>query len=248
MSELSDEARVVLDSARKASAPTEADRARIRAALAASLGPSPSPGSAAEPGRVAAGSSAAISGLKLAVAIALVGGMGMGAATWRHFSTRGVPADLSLPAPQAPLQVRVEAPLPAEPPPAPAPERPRARPAPALAPSPRFAPLDLRGEGPSPEPPSPGAPEGGLADELRLLKAAHRSLRSDPSRSLELLEEHARRFPRGALLEERMAARVAALCALRRAEDARRQARELLAENPQSPYAARLREPCAEER
>ncbi len=48
--------------------------------------------------------------------------------------------------------------------------------------------MDLRDEGPSPEPPSLGAPEGGFTGGLRLLEAAQRSLGSDPSRPLELLE------------------------------------------------------------
>jgi hypothetical protein len=59
------------------------------------------------------------------------------------------------------------------------------------------------------------------------------------------LDEHARRFPRGALSEERDAARVLALCAQGRAPDARASASAFVAANPRSPFAAQVRRACA---
>jgi hypothetical protein len=59
------------------------------------------------------------------------------------------------------------------------------------------------------------------------------------------LDEHARRFPRGALAEEREAARVLALCAQGRASEARASASAFVASNPRSPFAAQVRRSCA---
>jgi hypothetical protein len=59
------------------------------------------------------------------------------------------------------------------------------------------------------------------------------------------LDEHARRFPRGALSEEREAAKVMALCAEGRASDARASASAFVAANPRSPFAAQVRRSCA---
>src|SRR5688500_15389498 len=53
-----------------------------------------------------------------------------------------------------------------------------------------------------------------IAEEAALLRGAHTSLASgDGTSAMRALDEHARRFPRGALAEEREAARVMALCA-----------------------------------
>ena len=67
----------------------------------------------------------------------------------------------------------------------------------------------------------------------------------NPSKALQLLDDHARRFPRGTLREERIAARVHALCALGRRSEASEEAETFLAETPQSPYASRVRDSCA---
>ncbi|HVR20495.1 MAG TPA: hypothetical protein VMS65_12380 [Polyangiaceae bacterium] len=95
----------------------------------------------------------------------------------------------------------------------------------------------------------PGAvPTGAasLAEETRLLQAAQRELaRKNTSVALALLDEHATRFPRGALAQERSAARVLALCDLGRSGDARRAAQAFIRSAPQSPLVPRLRASCA---
>lgn len=64
-----------------------------------------------------------------------------------------------------------------------------------------------------------------LDEESKLLAAAQNFLRSDaPAQALARLEQHRRRFPHGALAQEREAARVAALCALGRTSEADRAA------------------------
>ena len=60
-----------------------------------------------------------------------------------------------------------------------------------------------------------------------------------------LRDEHASRFPRGALAEERSAARVLALCDLGRALEARGAAEAFVRASPNSPLVPRLRGSCA---
>ncbi|MGC4122313.1 MAG: hypothetical protein QM765_48575 [Myxococcales bacterium] len=66
----------------------------------------------------------------------------------------------------------------------------------------------------------------------------------DAAGALELLDEHVRSFPRGALREEQVAARVQALCALGRVPEARSETVRFLADHPHSPYATKLRAAC----
>jgi hypothetical protein len=77
--------------------------------------------------------------------------------------------------------------------------------------------------------------------ELALLQEAHGALRmNDGARALRLLDEHARRFPSGVLAEESEAARVFALRAVGRTEEARDVAARFLREHPRSPLAPRV--------
>ncbi|WP_434424105.1 RNA polymerase sigma factor [Nannocystis pusilla] len=107
--------------------------------------------------------------------------------------------------------------------PAPAPRPPDPTPAPVIAatPAPAAAPA-----------PGPDA----LAREVALLDQA-RLVAADPPRALELLAEHARQFPRGALADAREAARIGALCRQGQVEAAEAAARELLAGYPASSIA-----------
>lgn len=59
------------------------------------------------------------------------------------------------------------------------------------------------------------------------------------------LDEHAARFPRGALRDEREAARVLALCADGRTAEARAAASAFVAASPRSPLASQVRAACA---
>jgi hypothetical protein len=83
--------------------------------------------------------------------------------------------------------------------------------------------------------------------EVSLLGEAQRALRAhDEQRALALLEDHARRFPSGALGEEREATRVAALCALGRAAEAGAAADRFLVAFPGSPLTARVLHACGD--
>jgi hypothetical protein len=92
--------------------------------------------------------------------------------------------------------------------------------------------------------PSPGAPDS-LPEEVRLLSKAEQQLsagRDDDA--LRTLGEHERRFPGGVLAEERMAARVQALCALGRVTEAKADLVRLARAYPQSPHLDRARKFC----
>ena len=106
-------------------------------------------------------------------------------------------------------------------------------PEPALADEPAFE--------PSPAPP-PASHH--LAEELRLMRAASAALTDDePGKALRVLSDHARRFPDGALAQERRALRAIGLCK-QRAPEARRERDAFLNSDAQSPLAARVREAC----
>jgi Flp pilus assembly protein TadD len=85
----------------------------------------------------------------------------------------------------------------------------------------------------------------GLAEEVALLSRAETELRAGrPAKALSALSEHQRKFPRGALAEERAAARIQALCALGRTDDANAQLRQLLHLSPNSAHEGRARQAC----
>ncbi|WP_437330833.1 hypothetical protein [Sorangium sp. So ce381] len=100
--------------------------------------------------------------------------------------------------------------------------------------------------------PSPGAPSGdapasagppsaGSAEtEVQLLHRAQDALATDAGSSLALTVEHARRFPTGALAQEREIIAIRALLALGRAAEARARAASLLERFPGSAYRGRL--------
>lgn len=97
-------------------------------------------------------------------------------------------------------------------------------------------------------PPKPAreAAGGSLAGELALLRSARQALESkDAGGALEQLDAHAARYPRAALRQEALAARVLALCALGRQAEARRTAAQLARLAPRSPHLIRLADSCA---
>lgn len=93
-------------------------------------------------------------------------------------------------------------------------------------------------------PPSAGPPSAGAADEaeteVQLLHRAQDALATDAGSSLALTVEHARRFPAGALGQEREIIAIRALLALGRAAEARARAASLLERFPGSAYRGRL--------
>lgn len=91
-------------------------------------------------------------------------------------------------------------------------------------------------------------PTASGASELELVREATAATRrGEPTRALALLDEAARRFGEGALLPERAAARVLALCADAQRAQARREADAFVARWPDSPLAARVRRACADD-
>jgi hypothetical protein len=85
-----------------------------------------------------------------------------------------------------------------------------------------------------------------LGAETTLLESARAALtRGDAAGSLTLLAQHERQYPAGALVEERLATRVFALCGAGRHADAARVAGQLLRLFPASPLRARVLDSCA---
>lgn len=85
-----------------------------------------------------------------------------------------------------------------------------------------------------------------LSREARALSEVQRAVRDGrSSEALALLDQQDRDFPRGELRQERLAARVVALCAAGRASEARALAASFLVQAPRSPLAARMRTVCA---
>lgn len=130
----------------------------------------------------------------------------------------------------------------------------RVAPLPAIAPTP---------EAPSSEPPAvavttaeptrrasrPSAPppEGSLAEETTLLRAAKTALAEGRAEAaLTPLQEHARRFPQGQLADARHRTRIRALCDLGRVSQARGEARQLARTRPGDPLAQQALSICAE--
>jgi hypothetical protein len=84
-----------------------------------------------------------------------------------------------------------------------------------------------------------------LSREARALSGVQRAVRDGrSSEALALLDQQDRDFPQGELRQERVAARVVALCAAGRASQARALAASFLARAPRSPLAARMRTVC----
>jgi len=86
-----------------------------------------------------------------------------------------------------------------------------------------------------------------LLEEAALLRSAHAALsHGEPATALTRLDDHAARFPHGALSEDRSATRVHALCAAGRATEARAAAAAFVAAHPRSALSPAVRRSCAE--
>jgi hypothetical protein len=153
--------------------------------------------------------------------------------------------------PHAPPAPVVETPTPPEP----LLQRPVPRPA-AAASNPDSAPPRDPASAPPRDPASapprdpdstpPQDPTDALAEETRLVAAARRALSSsEPAMALEPLREHARRFPQGALAEEREAYVAIAHC--RHQPPQPEAARRFLAAHAGSVHAPRVQAACGSE-
>jgi hypothetical protein len=84
-----------------------------------------------------------------------------------------------------------------------------------------------------------------LIEETALIGRAQSALAAgDHVQALAILDDHARRFPRGVLAQEREGARWVALCSSGQAGRVRGAVSSFLAKNPSSPLAPRLRAAC----
>lgn len=224
MRELSREASELLSAGRYAFRPNDADRARVLAAMT---------GAATLAGGAAVASAAKLSwfGSRWAQALAVAlpvaaGGVYLGAEV-----TGSTAMSVAPPPALSALVSGVGAP-PAqaartnlEPPSEPA----------VAAPSRRAVPLSEGSAKPGPQ----------IGQEVALLSKAQAELSGGrANQALLALAEHAQRFPRGALAEERMATRGRALCALGRMAEAEAELDRVAKRNPSSPYLPRAREAC----
>jgi len=84
-----------------------------------------------------------------------------------------------------------------------------------------------------------------LAEEVALLSRAERQMNDGlTENALKTLAEHEKRFPSGALTEERMAARVRTLCSLGRSDEAKSELARFARIYPRSPHIERDRKLC----
>jgi hypothetical protein len=265
MSELGPRAKALLEAAHDGDEPTREDQARVRAAIAASLvtgvaGLGLSATSAKTAALAAGGASGAAVGAgggiagattavgiaaKAVLSLALVSAAGAGTTLYvrssAHVDVRSISAPGSAPATPAAPAAR---------------ENPRAELAqPVAIPTTARTTLELSTPSAKPvtsaatPPPATRAHATSTASdveaEVLLIGEAHRALQSgNASDALVILDEYARRYPAGALGEERDAARIGALCALGRVVEGRDAADRFLREFPSSPHAARVRTSC----
>jgi tetratricopeptide (TPR) repeat protein len=227
------EANQLINAGRQAFRPTQADRARLMAALAGTatltIGAELA-ASTAERSLSSVFSLAPAARLLATVALPLAAA---GAYGWH--ATQSSPAEMQRvrPATQAPAVVTpkvAETPVPAA----------DAELAPPSEPSAPVAPE--RVGSPVGESTKPG---NEIRQEVALLSKAQAALsRGRPQEALEALSEHALRFPRGVLSEERAATRARTLCALGRRQEAESELTRIEKLNPTSAYLARARESC----
>lgn len=228
------EANQLINAGRQAFRPTQADRARLMAALAGTatltIGAELA-ASTAERSLSSVFSLAPAARLLATVALPLAAA---GAYGWH--ATQSSPAEMQRvrPAMQAPAVVTpkvAETPVQA------------ADTAPAAPPSEPSAPVAPERVGsPVGESTKPG---NEIRQEVALLSKAQAALsRGRPQEALEALSEHALRFPRGVLSEERAATRARTLCALGRRQEAESELTRIEKLNPTSAYLARARESC----
>jgi hypothetical protein len=247
MTDLSPEARAILDAGRDGDGAGDLERARVRRALLAKIaaGGAVLAGSSAAAAPTATGTTAGAGGVaasasalplaKLLVPLAILaaGGMGAGIA-WKVRRDAAPAAATSVPArpPERLAPVSPEAP-----PPVAAPE-PRSSP-------PRHTHVAARELAPP--------PTNRLTEETSLLASVNAALRGGESaRALALLDDYDRRYPSGVLREEVLATRLIARCRLDDASSpgpagasAKADAELFLARHPASPLAPRVRSSCA---
>jgi hypothetical protein len=223
LSKLTGEAEKLVRAGRAALKPTDADRERVFQALVPQLGGNAGAevieGPSTAPAAAASGTIAKVTGALVALSVA-------GAAIFVALRTEAPP----LPSPAATAQVTLDAMQ--QGPVDQVPER-----APFTAP--RAQPSDEK------RAPAAPRPADSLAEEVAMLSHASAELLAGrPAAALNALDEHRRKFPRGELAQERTSARIQALCALGRMNDAQAELARLARTSPNSPHLARARKAC----
>jgi hypothetical protein len=233
VTDLSPEARAIVEAGREGDSAGDLERARVRRALFAKI--AAGGGAALASSSVAAATAPAavtatlpLAKLLVPLAILAAGSVG-GTIAWHARGaapTHAAPSAVSAPAPAPSL---------APPPPIVAPptvvERPAVAPHHAVAHAarpPRDVPVTTNR----------------LAEESALLASANAALRAgDSPRALALLDDYDRRYPGGVLREEMLATRIIARCELD-AAGATAGADAFLSHHPKSPLASRVRSSC----
>ncbi|HEX4338589.1 MAG TPA: hypothetical protein VH062_21940 [Polyangiaceae bacterium] len=270
MTDLSRESRELVELARDGDGPTREDRARVRRALALTL----ATGAASTSASAAAATKSAFAGAGIAakggagtwLVMGVVAGLAGSAAVFvgvpalTHDATsKSMSHTLAAPA-RTPVSVETAAPTPVTALVEASPSSPTtalvAQGAPpktnvvlrhaANTVTPTRAPVETPADVAAlPDVTTPAVPSS-LGAETSLLESARSALnQGNAARALALLDQHEREFPRGALVEERLATRVFALCSMGRRADAAHVAARLLALSPASPLRARVLESCA---
>lgn len=229
----------VIEAARHGHRPTRRQQAHAFAAVLGQLETS-----AAAP--VVAGATASFAGLKVfavtvGVGVLALAGVGYATAPEKEetplaaVSTAPEDAPSTAVEPAEPIEAVVRAPAPTASPAV-------ASPAVTSPPSPRR----LNSGAPHRPPterksgkPSTLAAEAALLKRIRAARDA-----GDPARALRLASQHAQQYPDGVLESERRALRLAALCALGREAQARKEANALLHDDPNSPLGRRIATGC----
>jgi len=93
---------------------------------------------------------------------------------------------------------------------------------------------------PSEPRPARTAPSAAGPNEVQLLEQARTALGSDPGRALALAQEHKRRFPKGALAQEREVIAIEALARLGDSDQARKRAKEFEDHYPNSAHRRKV--------
>jgi hypothetical protein len=193
------------------------------APLTAEPAPQPAPPAAPPPAEAAStvAKTGALTKALAAGGIALV----VGGAGWllvRGDAPRNQPPEVASPVASAPI---AEAPAAA-----PAHEVARAAPAPST----ESAPPAAEPSKPRAEPPARGP------SEAELLRQAQASVKKDPKRALALIQEHKRRFPNGALSQEREVIAIDALQQLGEHEQVKKRARDFEKRYPDSAHRRKV--------
>ena len=228
MNDLDVQEQRLLAGARRALSPNAADQKRVLASIAPTLALALSPSVSASPGTRARVAHYLLGVSALGVAV--LAGYGWG--YWVGAKARPAPA-VAAPAVAVPGGTA---------PPAASNARPGVREPEASSRDVR-APVGRRSVAVAPTPSVAGPPPG-LDEEVRQLRRIERAVREgNPRLALVIAEDLDQSIPRGQLLVERRAATLMASCQLG-ADGAEQVAADFLRNNPDSAYAARLREIC----